>query len=395
MVLQKIFSRQRYRFLILVSYLIWGAVSLRWISEYIEQGHPLTWLISAMLLLYGVLLGLEPWITGGSPLRVHLYLVIQTGLVFIASLFFYELDFFALLFLPLCGQAVLLLPRPQSTRWVVILASLTLIGQWIQFGGLAGLQFSLIYIAGLILVAAFSNLTLQADASRLQSERLLYELQQAHRQLQEYSGQAEQLAVANERNRLARDLHDSVAQTLYGLTLQSEAASRKLGSGEIDQAADTLRQIKESAHQTLVETRLLIYELRPQVLEQEGLAAALNARLEAVERRSGIAVNLNVDGIPALPPQIEINLYRIALEALNNSLKYAHASRVDISLAAAERRLRLVVADDGIGFDPSIIGSQGGMGLVGMQERASQIGAQLAIESSLGGGTRVMVDVPL
>ena len=260
--LDQIISRPRYRSLILVSYLIWGAVSLRWISEYIEQGHPLTWLISVMLLIYGVLLGVEPWVTAGSRLRAHLYLTIQTSLVFIASLFFYELDFFALLFLPLCGQAVFLLPRPQSTRWVVILAALTLVGQYIQFGGLAGLQFSLIYISGLILVAAFSNLTLQADASRQESERLLTELREANKQLQEYAGQAEQLAVANERNRLARDLHDSVAQTLYGLTLQSEAAARKLSSGELDATAEYLQQIKVSAQQTLVETRLLIYELR-------------------------------------------------------------------------------------------------------------------------------------
>ena len=84
--LDKIISRPRYRFIILVSYLIWAAVSLRWITEYIEQGHPLTWLISLMLLLYGVLLGLEPLLTGGSPLRAHLYLAFQTGLVFTASL---------------------------------------------------------------------------------------------------------------------------------------------------------------------------------------------------------------------------------------------------------------------------------------------------------------------
>ena len=393
--LDQIISRPRYRSLILVSYLIWGAVSLRWISEYIEQGHPLTWLISVMLLIYGVLLGVEPWVTAGSRLRAHLYLTIQTSLVFIASLFFYELDFFALLFLPLCGQAVFLLPRPQSTRWVVILAALTLVGQYIQFGGLAGLQFSLIYISRLILVAAFSNLTLQANASRQESERLLTELREANKQLQEYAGQAEQLAVANERNRLARDLHDSVAQTLYGLTLQSEAAARKLSSGELDATAEYLQQIKESAQQTLVETRLLIYELRPQVLEAEGLAAALNARLEAVERRSGIAAHLDIGGLPDLPPQVETNLYRISLEALNNSLKHAHASRVDIAIHNRDDRITLIVADDGVGFDPASPGILGGMGLDGMKERAGQIGAQLVIESTPGQGSRVVVEVPL
>ncbi len=148
----------------------------------------------------------------------------------------------------------------------------TFIGQTIQFGWPAGLPFILLYAGGLVFVAAFSTLTLSAEDARQQSERLLLELQAAHQQLQEYAGQAEELAVAQERNRLARDLHDSVAQTLYGLTLQSEAASRKLTAGDLTAVEDYLLAMRQSAQQTLQETRLLIYELRPPILGKEGLA---------------------------------------------------------------------------------------------------------------------------
>ncbi len=121
----------------------------------------------------------------------------------------------------------------------------------------------------------------------------------------------------------------------------------------------------------------------------------MNARLDAVERRSGTTVHLSLSEIPALPQQVETNLYRIALEALNNSLKYARASRVDITLCVENERLTLTVTKDGVGFDTAGNGSQGGLGLDGMQERARQIGALFNLESAPGKGVSVVVDVPL
>jgi signal transduction histidine kinase len=388
-------SRPRYRLFLAVSYLLWASVTLRWIMEYIEQGHPLTWLISAMLLLNGILLGLEPVITAGSAARAHLYLVIQTLLVFTASLFYYELDYFAILLLPLCGQAVYLLPRRQSIGWVGVLLGVMFIGQWIQFGGASGLPFFLLYAAGLVFVAAFSDQVLKTEAAREESESLLHELQEAHRKLQEYAGQAERLAVADERNRLARDLHDSVAQTMYGLTLQAEAAARKLEAGEGDTAANYLRQIRQSAQQMLVETRMLIFDLRPLSLEQSGLAAAIRARLEAVESRSGIQVFARIEDIGRLPDQVENHLYRIALEALNNSLRHASATQVSVSLTRLDGLIELLIDDDGIGFDSRLPATQRGMGVSGMRERAEKIGAQLIIESKKGEGVKVHVEVPV
>jgi len=272
---------------IIVSFAIWIAVSIRWIILFIEHSHPYLWLLSTILVVYGVLLGLFPFISKGSSLIAHLYFCIQTALTLGAMLLFYELDFFALLFMPLAGQAMFAFPRRTASGWVIFFGIGTIVGQFIQFGRLEGLSFSFLYLAGLFLVASFSNLMLRANEARLQSDQLLDELQQAHRQLQDYAGQAEELATAKERNRLARELHDSVAQTLYGLTLQAEAASRKLNAEQTDAVSDYLGEIRDSAQQTLKETRLLIFELRPPVLEQEGVVAALEQELNPWRAAAG------------------------------------------------------------------------------------------------------------
>lgn len=388
-------ARQAPLLFLVVSYLIWAAVTLRWVGEYIEQRHPLTPLITAMLVLFGLLLGLEPLITRGVPWRAHLYLLFQTGLVLVAALFYYELDFFALLYLPLAGQAMFLFPRRTALTWVSILVAVTFVGQWIQFGGWGGLPFFLLYSAGLVFVAAFSSLMLQAESARRHSEQLLDELQAAHQQLQEYAGQAEELATAKERNRLARELHDSVAQTLYGLTLQSEAASRKLAAGDIQAVEAYLQGFRTSARQTLQETRRLIFELRPPVLEQDGLIAALLARLEAVESRSGLRVQMDLPESVQLTPQQEDALYAIAMEALNNTLKHAQAQAVRLSLHKAPGEIRLVIADDGAGFEPQDPASHSGMGLRSLHERTAQIGGNVSLHSAPGEGTTLEVKVPV
>ena len=382
-----------------ISYALWAAVSLRWIGEFIEQGHPYTGVLSGILLLYAVLLALETRLQRGSGLRVHLYLAFQTAMIFGASLLYYEIDFFAILYLPLCGQAVFLLPRRPAYAWLGVLTGATLIGQTIQFGGLDGLPFSLLYIAGLIFVASYSTLTLEAETSRRKSEALLAELQAANQQLQEYAGQAEDLAIAEERNRLARDLHDSVAQTLYGLALQSEAAARKLAAGQLESAGQSLQEIRQNALQTLQEIRLMIFELRPPILQAEGLPAALLARLATVERRSGIRTRVEVEDFGRLPAAVENGLYRIAQEALNNVLKHAQAREVTLVLRRENDRVYLEVVDDGIGFEPDLLSPtssvHGGLGLHSMTERASQMGGEIQVHSEPGKGTRICVEVPL
>jgi len=379
---------------LIISTCLWGAVSLRWITEFIEQHHPLTWAITLILLVFGLAMGLEPLLTHDSTLRAHLYLVVQMGLVFLASLFYFELDFFALLYIILCGQATFLLSRRASLVWLSILIVMTAVGQFIQFGSPIAFSFILLYVAGLIFVAAFVRLVLQADEARDHSEQLLAELQKAHTKLQAYANQAEELAIAHERTRLARDLHDSVAQTLYGLTLQAEAASRKLTAGQTEAVQTYLAAIQEDAKQTLQETRLLIFELRPPVLESQGLAAALQARLDTVEARSDLSMRLDLHDVGRLSPKIETGLYRIAQEALNNAAKYANAAELCVQLEQKGGHILLEIADDGVGFDSTAV-PVGRVGLQGMAERVAQLNGRLTIDSAPGKGTTIQVEVPL
>ncbi len=204
-------------------------------------------------------------------------------------------------------------------------------------------------------------------------------------------------AVTEERNRLARELHDSVTQALYGVTLYSEAAAGHLALGHTDRAAEHLQELQHTAQEALAEMRLLVFELRPPILEELGLVAALQARLQAVEGRAGLRTEFKTDLKERLPPDVEEGLYRIAQEVLNNVLKHAQAHYIQVHLRQDERkwpdpvRVTLEIADDGIGLDPATAGQRGGLGLPAMEERAEAIGATLRIESELDGGTRVVV----
>lgn len=205
--------------------------------------------------------------------------------------------------------------------------------------------------------------------------------------------QAEQLAVLNERSRLARDLHDSVTQSLYSVVLLAEAGRRSADSGDVTRLRGYLAGLNEAAQQALREMRLLVYELRPPVLEQEGLVGALRQRLEAVEGRAGVETRwLGVDSV-SLPGIVEEGLYRIAQEALNNALKHATATTVTVRLDIVDHGIELEVADNGVGFEPDRTGG-GGMGLANMRERAERLGGRLILTSTPERGTNVTVKIP-
>jgi signal transduction histidine kinase len=202
---------------------------------------------------------------------------------------------------------------------------------------------------------------------------------------------AKQAAIMEERERLARELHDSVTQSLYSLTLLAEWGNDLLQSAELEAAQERLLEIGQTAQRALKEMRLLIYQLRPAVLEQEGLVGALQHRLESVERRAGMEVVLQVDSSLTLSAPLEEGLYRIAVEALNNALKHASATLITIELIETEGEVILSIRDDGIGFIPAEAGHQGGLGLVSIAERVEQLGGVLTLISAPGEGTTVTI----
>ena len=202
---------------------------------------------------------------------------------------------------------------------------------------------------------------------------------------------AAEMAILEERNRLARDLHDSVTQSLYSLTLFAEASQRLVRAGDVERASSYLTQVGETAQQALKEMRLLVYELRPLALEEVGLVGALQQRLDAVEGRAGVETQLLVNDVVELPAAVEEALYRIAQEALNNTLKHANARSVTIGITIEGNRVQLSIEDDGSGFDAQSSVSKGGLGLTSIQERCEGLGASLTITSKGGVGTRLQI----
>ena len=208
--------------------------------------------------------------------------------------------------------------------------------------------------------------------------------------------QVKKLAVIEERQRLARELHDSVTQELYSVTLYADATRLALTAGKWEVASDHLQELRNMAREAMMDMRLLIFELHPPVLEKEGLVTAVQARLETVEARSGLQTVLQIEGEETrLPLSIEEELYRIVQEALNNAVKHAKAQQISVKFQYEDKRFCLEVRDDGSGFDPSITRQSGGVGLRSLNERAQRIGGQLVIESALKKGTNLKVEIGL
>ncbi len=204
---------------------------------------------------------------------------------------------------------------------------------------------------------------------------------------------AQRAATLEERQRLARELHDSVTQSLYSLTLLAETGRRSASSGDLERVESYLTRLGEISRQALKEMRLLVYELRPPLLAREGLVGILQQRLDAVEGRAGVEARLLVEGSPTLTPLLEEGLYRIAMEALNNALKHAMATTVTVRICAADYQVSLKVTDNGCGFDPEAVADTGGMGLAIMSERAERLGGTLTIDSRPGVGTEITVSL--
>jgi PAS domain S-box-containing protein len=220
---------------------------------------------------------------------------------------------------------------------------------------------------------------------RVQQEEAL---RQTQNQLLE---QQRVMVVIDERQRLARDLHDSVSQSLHSVNLFAETLSSVLARGNMERGLQLAERLQESARQALKEARLLLYQLRPTEDADIDLFRDLEARLSAVERRAGMRAAVILDGsLDDFPAAWMEHLFRITIEALNNALKYAQAHEVKVTITCAPPVLELEIADDGIGFEPQFI-SSGGMGIRSMRERAELIGGTLKLFSAPEKGCRVLV----
>jgi signal transduction histidine kinase len=238
-------------------------------------------------------------------------------------------------------------------------------------------------VAAIITGQLASVLRRRAEQARNRERelRLLYE-------------QAQELAALQERQRLARELHDSVSQALYSISLGAHTARESLESSDPEQAKASIEYVLALTEAALAEMRALIFELRPESLETEGLVAALTKQVAVLRARYKLAVEADLAYEPDLSLERKQALYRIAHEALHNIIKHAQASSVVLRLARQESEIVLEVHDNGRGFDP--MGSfPGHLGLHSMRERATKMSGTLTIESASGQGTYLRVRVPL
>jgi signal transduction histidine kinase len=204
-----------------------------------------------------------------------------------------------------------------------------------------------------------------------------------------------ELSAIEERNRLARDLHDSVAQKLFGIVLAAQSAATLL-ERSAPEAREQVLRLQALAQETQGELRSLVFQLRPAAIEADGLAAALAKHVDVLRRVHRLRIDLDADGAGGLHPGVDEEVFRIAQEALHNALRHAAASRLDVRLRERDGALALEVADDGIGFDPDAAEPRSRrLGLTSMEERAAALGATLRIDSAPGRGTTISLEVPL
>jgi NarL family two-component system sensor histidine kinase LiaS len=245
--------------------------------------------------------------------------------------------------------------------------------------GLGGLYAILFYAVTFVICGFFGSTIREVEQERDRNQQLVEELQVTQRKLQE-------LAVVDERNRLARELHDSVKQQVFAVSMQLGAARVLLKEG--DSAWGPVMEAERLARQAGAELTTLIRELRPPNLERKTLSDALQEYITDWSRQNGIAAELKVDGLASIPAVGDETLFRVAQEALANVARHSRAQHVTLELAALEDEMILVIEDDGVGFDLGRV--EKGVGLDSMRERLEAVGGRLSVASGTSSGTKII-----
>jgi signal transduction histidine kinase len=248
------------------------------------------------------------------------------------------------------------------------------------------------YILGVVLTLV----ALRQSAARRRAEALFQDLRLAHQQLQALHRQSQELAITQERNRLAREIHDSIAHYLTIVNVQLEAAE-KLGPGQSEKAFNHISRARRLTMECLQEVRSSVASLRAPTLEDLSLPRALQKLTAGFTENTGIPVRLEADladGV-LLAPEVALALYRTAQEGLTNVEKHAQATRVDLLLSHRDGGIELTVQDDGVGPAEQFSPGQGGFGLLGLRERVELLGGQLRFGPGASGcGAALKVLLP-
>lgn len=313
--------------------------------------------------------------------RAVVYFAVQTTLVTGICLVAGSGDPFNFPFFILIVQVMFFFSPRVAAVWIIIFFLLGCATVALRQGGI-GPVYLLFYLTAFAFTGVYGYTLRQAETAQRHNAQLLKELQLAQQQLHE-------LAVTAERNRLARDLHDSAKQQAFALSAQLDAVRSLLHRDPVA-AERHLQQAEGLADTIRQELAALILDLRPPALHQQSLAAALRHYVTEWARHQAITATMQVDGERALAPLVEQTLFRITQEALANVARHSQAKQVAVQLIYTENQVQITLVDDGQGFAPGQASS--GLGLHSMRERASSLPqGSLTIESEPGQGTCVRV----
>jgi signal transduction histidine kinase len=202
-------------------------------------------------------------------------------------------------------------------------------------------------------------------------------------------------AVLSERNRIAREIHDNLAQDILGISVQLELVARLMPAAA-EAAKGHLDRARMLVRNSMTEARRYVWDLRSEELQKKDLPAALADATKRLTADTGVEAVVDVSGpLQPLPVSVEANLLRIGQEAVNNAVRHSQATHIRVALNFDTRSVQLIISDDGCGFDTSNQIADGHFGLIGMRERADEIGGVLTIQSAEQRGTQITIDVPL
>lgn len=325
------------------------------------------------------------WIRNAASFQLALvYFAIQISLATVL-LFLAQSPAIMIAMLPLAGQSVVVLPRRLMLGVCVTMWLALVVPMLISAGPGAAAVLGMFFLAGIVFVVVITQLAVKEQRARAEVERLLSELKDANDKLREYANQVEEVATLTERNRLAREIHDSLGHYLTVVIVQIEAATAVMETDR-ERSLDGLRKAQALAQKGLAEVRRSITALR----SPHSLIESLNTLFEEC-RVSGVSAEFQLIGTPRkLSPSAELTLYRAGQEGLTNVRKHSRANTATVTLDYSKDQVWLVVRDEGIGSNQP----EKGFGLVGVNERVQLLGGEVRIRTAPGKGFTLEVGLP-
>jgi len=369
------------------------AIAIPSLYEYFSDEHEYRWIALGLYFTFIFFLSVREQAMQQSNLPATVYLGIVTLLTVSLLALPPHHEFVIIYFFILSAEATTLQPGKKSYYWIALFILIT--GVILFFlGGITAALYGLpIYAGGYIFFGAFSTAAARAEAARAETQSLLEDLSIAHEKLQAYAAQAEELAVAEERNRLAREMHDTLGHRLTVAIVQLEGAGR-LVEKEPQRAQEMLATVKEQMRAALSELRGTVATLREPLLADTSITNALQSLGNTYENATGIEVSMAfAHNIPPLPNEYRVAIYRAAQEALTNVQRHAQATQVKMSLLLNEDEIDLTLQDNGKGLPDNA--DKLGFGLRGIKERAAQLNGRMRLEPNPEGGAQICLCLPL